>query len=42
MKFKITSDYVPTGDQPQAIEQLVNGIKTGRSGTVAARRNRLW
>jgi len=29
MDFKITSHYVPTGDQPQAIEQLVNGIEQG-------------
>ena len=27
MKFKLTSDYKPTGDQPQAIEQLYNGLK---------------
>ncbi|HKL35879.1 MAG TPA: excinuclease ABC subunit UvrB [Salegentibacter sp.] len=26
MKFKIESEYKPTGDQPKAIEQLVNGI----------------
>ena len=26
MKFKITSDYKPTGDQPEAIQQLVDGI----------------
>lgn len=26
MKFKIESDYKPTGDQPQAIKQLVNGL----------------
>ncbi len=26
MKFKIESDYKPTGDQPKAIEQLVTGI----------------
>ncbi|UBZ05844.1 excinuclease ABC subunit UvrB [Salegentibacter mishustinae] len=26
MKFKIESDYKPTGDQPKAIDQLVNGI----------------
>ena len=26
MKFKIESDYKPTGDQPQAIKQLVSGI----------------
>ncbi|WP_286138358.1 excinuclease ABC subunit UvrB [Duncaniella freteri] len=29
MKFQLTSQYQPTGDQPQAIEQLVNGIKAG-------------
>lgn len=29
MKFKIVSDFKPTGDQPQAIEQLVKGIETG-------------
>lgn len=29
MKFKIVSDFVPTGDQPEAISQLVNGITSG-------------
>lgn len=28
--FKLVSDYKPTGDQPQAIEYLSNGIKEGR------------
>lgn len=28
-KFKIVSDFKPTGDQPQAIEQLVDGINKG-------------
>jgi excinuclease ABC subunit B len=28
MPFKIVSDFKPTGDQPEAIEQLVNGIKS--------------
>ncbi|OGE28788.1 excinuclease ABC subunit B [Candidatus Daviesbacteria bacterium RIFCSPHIGHO2_01_FULL_40_11] len=28
-KFKITSDFKPTGDQPQAIERLVVGLKQG-------------
>ncbi|MDP3129944.1 MAG: DEAD/DEAH box helicase family protein, partial [Bacillota bacterium] len=27
--FKLVSDYQPTGDQPKAIEQLVNNIKSG-------------
>jgi excinuclease ABC subunit B len=26
MKFKIESEFAPTGDQPEAIKQLVNGI----------------
>src|SRR5882757_6309580 len=29
MDFKLTSEYVPTGDQPQAIEQLVRGLENG-------------
>ncbi len=29
MKFKLKSDFSPTGDQPQAIEKLVAGIKKG-------------
>ena len=27
--FKLVSEYQPTGDQPQAIEQLVKGFKEG-------------
>lgn len=29
-KFQIVSDYKPTGDQPQAIENLVQGILAGK------------
>ena len=29
MRFKIHSDYKPTGDQPQAIDKLAEGIKKG-------------
>ncbi len=29
MAFKIVSNFQPTGDQPQAIEQLTEGINTG-------------
>ena len=29
MKFELISDYHPTGDQPEAIAQLVDGIKSG-------------
>ena len=28
--FKLVSNYKPTGDQPQAIEYLSNGIKEGK------------
>ncbi len=28
MKFKVVSGFKPTGDQPQAIKQLVNGVNT--------------
>jgi len=29
MQFKITSDYKPTGDQPEAIKELTEGVKRG-------------
>ena len=29
--FELVSEYQPTGDQPQAIEQLVKGLKRGIS-----------
>ena len=29
MKFKIESNFKPTGDQPEAIQQLVEGINSG-------------
>jgi len=29
MEFKLVSDFVPTGDQPEAIEQLVTGLNRG-------------
>jgi excinuclease ABC subunit B len=34
MAFKITSNYQPTGDQPQAIRQLVEGVKSGERAQV--------
>ena len=30
MDFQIVSDFVPSGDQPQAIDQLVEGLKAGQ------------
>jgi len=29
MKFKVVSDFKPTGDQPEAIQQLVDGLHEG-------------
>ncbi|MBE8713592.1 excinuclease ABC subunit UvrB [Sphingobacterium hungaricum] len=29
MKFNLTSEYKPTGDQPQAIKELVTGVEAG-------------
>ena len=31
MNFKLKSEYSPTGDQPEAIKQLVQGLKDGVS-----------
>ena len=28
-QFKLISDYTPSGDQPQAIEKLANGLQWG-------------
>ena len=32
--FKIHSKYTPSGDQPQAIKELVEGIKEGKRDQV--------
>lgn len=29
-RFRLHSEYAPAGDQPQAIEKLVNGLKSGK------------
>jgi len=34
MSFKLTSKYEPTGDQPQAIDQLVAGLEGGEAAQV--------
>lgn len=31
MKFELSTDKIPAGDQPQAIEKLVTGIKAGQT-----------
>jgi len=43
-EFKLVSDYKPTGDQPVAIEYLVNGINEGKKfqtllGVTGSRQN---
>lgn len=42
--FKLVSNYKPTGDQPQAIDYLVNGINEGKKfqtllGVTGSRKN---
>ena len=34
MKFKLVSDFKPTGDQPQAIEKLTKGLKENKENQV--------
>ncbi|MFU8844511.1 MAG: excinuclease ABC subunit UvrB [Bacteroidales bacterium] len=34
MEFKLTSDFKPTGDQPEAIRQLVEGLQRGDESQV--------
>ncbi|MCB0594495.1 MAG: DEAD/DEAH box helicase family protein, partial [Phaeodactylibacter sp.] len=34
MSFKLQSPFTPTGDQPQAIEQLVQGVQAGDKAQV--------
>ncbi|UYZ62837.1 excinuclease ABC subunit UvrB [Hymenobacter weizhouensis] len=34
MKYQLTSEFKPTGDQPQAIAQLVEGIRNGEPAQV--------
>jgi excinuclease ABC subunit B len=34
MEFQLTSNFKPTGDQPQAIEKLVSGLKQGEKDQV--------
>ncbi|MDX1407604.1 MAG: DEAD/DEAH box helicase family protein, partial [Saprospiraceae bacterium] len=34
MSFKLESDFSPTGDQPQAIRQLVSGVQAGEPAQV--------
>ena len=34
MDFNLTSQYEPTGDQPQAIAQLVEGVREGAPAQV--------
>src|SRR5512133_86026 len=34
MDFKLTSDFKPTGDQPEAIKQLMEGLQRGDQAQV--------
>lgn len=42
--FKLVSEYIPTGDQPQAIKELVDGLNKGEKfqtllGVTGSRKN---
>ena len=41
-KFELVSQFKPQGDQPQAIQTLVDGIKKGERMPNFARCNRFW
>ena len=41
MAFQLHSPYAPAGDQPQAIDELVAGLRAGEAAPDAARRDRL-
>jgi len=34
LDFKLTADFKPTGDQPQAIESLLNGLENNETHQV--------
>ena len=34
MNFELVSDFAPMGDQPEAIRQLVEGVKAGQKAQV--------
>jgi len=38
--FELVSKYKPSGDQPQAIEKLVEGLKEGKKTPSIIRGNR--
>jgi len=38
--FELVSKYSPSGDQPKAIEELVQGIKEGKKKSSITRCNR--
>ena len=40
--FKLHSEYKPTGDQPEAIEYLSNGIKSGKKFQTLLGVTRFW
>ena len=47
MEFKLHSKFKPTGDQPEAIEKLVDGFKKGEQfqtllGVTGSGRHLLW
>ena len=42
MAFELTSSFMPTGDQPEAIDQLVNGLNQAEKSASAFGCNWIW
>ena len=42
MKFRLTSPFEPTGDQPQAIEQLIEGVEKNEPRSMLAWSDWFW
>ena len=40
--FKLVSEYKPSGDQPKAIKELVEGVKSGKKKSSIIRGNWYW
>ena len=41
-KFALKSNFIPTGDQPSAIKELISGINNNEKDQVLLGRNWIW
>jgi excinuclease ABC subunit B len=42
MQFKLSGEYQPAGDQPEAIKKLVKGLKEGKQMQTLLGATALW